>query len=132
MLTITPIAAAFGLVIYDPSRWGGEIKFGNILFLAIFGLISRPLWFTYIPALIFTPVIMKRLSAKEIYYTTPLGKFYAISALWGSAAGIFIIFPAILIAGPKSIDIALNWAWSGVVAGVTTYFIISSIYRLIK
>ena len=129
MLTITPIAAAFGLLSYDPSRWGGEINIVNILGLAMFGLISVPLWFTYIPSLILTPIIMKHLSAKENFYTIPLWKFYAFTLLYGSAAGIFIVFPSILLATKASIDIILNWVWSGMVAGFTTFFLISSLYR---
>ena len=31
MLTVAPIIAATGLLIYDPSRWGGEINLINIL-----------------------------------------------------------------------------------------------------
>ena len=65
MLTVAPIIAATGLLLYDPSRWGGEINLINIIGLTLFGLISRPLWFSYIPVLIFTPIIFKRLSEKE-------------------------------------------------------------------
>ena len=132
MLTITPIAAATGLASYDPSRWGGEINIINIIGLAVFGLLSVPLWFTYIPTLILTPIIMKRLSDKENFYSISIWKFYSTSVQCGIIAGLFILSPSILLSASESIDITLNWVWSGIVTGGVTFPIISSMYRFIK
>ena len=130
MLTVGPIIAASGLILYDPSRWGGEINLNNIIGLALFGLISPPLWFSYIPVLVFTPVIFKRLSEKEQFYTATIKKFYAMSILYGCIVGVFVMLPFVVIAASKSVDVSLNWLWSGVFAGGITLPIISSIYRL--
>ena len=132
MLTIAPILAATGLLSYDPSRWGGELNLMNIIGLAIFGSISVPLWFTYIPSLIFTPIILKRLSEKDKFYTIPLWRFYIFSIFCGCVGGIFVLLPAILLSGPKSIDMALNWIWSGFIAGGITFPILSSLYRFTR
>ncbi|MDH3349871.1 MAG: hypothetical protein OEM02_17420 [Desulfobulbaceae bacterium] len=132
MLTITPIAAVTGLISYDPSRWGGEMKIENILVMAVFGLITVQVWLTYIPALIFTPIIMKRLSGKEVFHTIPRWKFYLNSILYGAGAGIFILLPCVLLSVGHSLDITLNWLWAGCVAGGITFPIISTLYRLIK
>ena len=132
MLTVAPIIAATGLLLYDPSRWGGEINLINIIGLTLFGLISRPLWFSYIPVLIFTPIIFKRFSEKEKFYTITKKKFYSISIFYGCIVGVFVMLPLIVIAAPKSIDVSLNWLWSGVVAGGITLSIISSLYRFIN
>ncbi len=132
MLTIAPIIAASGLLLYDPSRWGGEINLINIVGLALFGLISPPLWFSFIPVLVFTPIIFRRLSEKETFYTITIKKFYAISVFYGCIVGVFVMLPLIVIAAPKSIDVSLNWLWSGVVAGGITLSIISSLYRFIN
>lgn len=132
MLTITPIAAVTGLISYAPSRWGGEMKIENILFMAMFGLITVQVWFTYIPALIFTPIIMKHLSDKKIFHTISKWKFYLNSILYGAVAGIFILLPCILLSAGDSLDITLNWLWAGIVAGVITFPIITSLYRFSK
>lgn len=132
MLTVAPILAAFGLLLYDPSRWGGEINLLNVLGVALFGLISPPLWFCYIPVLVFTPIIFKRLSKKEKFYTITIKRFYTISIFFGCIVGVFVMLPLIVIAAPKSVDVSLNWLFSGVVAGGTTLPIISSLYRFIN
>ncbi len=130
MLTVTPIAAVTGLISYDPSRWGGEMKIENILVMAVFGLITVQTWFTYIPALIFAPIIMNRLSKKESFYTIPRWKFYLNSILYGALAGIFILLPVILLAVGESLDITLNWIWAGIVSGAITSPIVSTLYRV--
>lgn len=129
MLTITPLAAVFGLAIYEPSRWGGEITIQNILFMAMFGLITVQVWFTYIPSLVFTPIIMRKLSLKRGFHTIPLWKFYVFSVIGGILAGIFILLPCVLLAATESVDIILNWLWAGMVAGIVTFPVIASIYR---
>lgn len=131
MLTITPVATVFGLASYDPSRWGGEISIQNILFMAMFGLITVQVWITYIPSLVLTPIIMKKLSLKEKFYTVPLWKFYFLSVIGGILAGTFILLPITLIAATDSLDITLNWLWAGMVGGTITYPIIASIYRFL-
>lgn len=132
MLTVTPIAAVMGLISCDPSRWAVEMKIENILVMAVFGLITVQTWFTYIPALIFTPIIMNRLSKKESFYTVPKWKFYLNTIFYGALAGIFILLPVILLAGGESLDITLNWLWAGIVSGVITCPIVSTLYRVSK
>jgi hypothetical protein len=132
MLTITPIAAVYGLVSFDPSNWGGEPTLIGIIGMAMFGLITVQVWITYIPSLILTPIIMRKLSDKEIFYTMPIWKFFGISILVGIVAGIFILLPCILLSVHESLKLILNWTWAGVVAGSVTFPIIASIYRFTK
>ena len=47
MLTIAPIVSAIGLISFNPNNWGGELSILSVLGTAFFGIISVPLWFTY-------------------------------------------------------------------------------------
>jgi hypothetical protein len=64
MPTITPIMAAIGLISFDPSNWGGGLSVGNVVAVAFFGVITLPLWVTYMPSLVIAPIIMRKISQK--------------------------------------------------------------------
>lgn len=129
MLTITPISAVFGLVIYDPVNWRGTVSLPNIFIMAIFGLLTVQVWPTYISSIVMTPIIMKKLSSTALFHTIPLWKFFGISIIGGIVAGQFILLPCILMAATDSIKITLNWVSSGVAAGIATFPIIAGMYR---
>jgi len=129
MLSITPFFASLGLVIYDPSNWGGSIKIENILIIAVFGIITVQLWPTYISSIILTPIIMKKLNFHPQFYTIGVWKFLGLSVVGGILAGQFILFPCIIMSAIESTQIALNWIFSGVVAGIATFPIIALMYR---
>ena len=130
MLVVAPVAAVTALVLYQPDRWGGTPTVGTILVMAFFGLITVPLWLTYIPALIATPFIMRRLACRPAFASVPLPTFIFISALAGAFGGICILSPAILMAASESRDLVWNWLCAGAVAGAVSFPIITSLYRV--
>jgi len=97
--------------------------------MAIFGLITVQVWITYIPSLILTPIIMNRLSNIEKFHKIQKCKFFGLSIIGGSMAGIFIVLQCILIAMSGTLKIFSNWVYAGLFGGCTTYPIIASIYR---
>ena len=56
-----PIIASLTLVSFNPERWGGSMSLQNILMIAFFGVITVPLWITYIPSIIMVPIFMKKI-----------------------------------------------------------------------
>ncbi len=128
MLTIMPVTAAIGLVVFDPKNWGGPPTIQNILMMALFGLISVPLWITYIPSLLATPSIMNDISANILFHSIPVWKFIALSLTIGAIVGILILSPSIYMSR-ESLKLMLNWAWAGAFSGSITFTIISLIYR---
>ena len=129
LLTITPVTAVTGLVTFDPNNWGGKPTIINIIVMAFFGLITVKGWVTYIPTLILTPVMMKRISKKPNFHSMPILKFIRIAVLSGMAAGVFILLPYIGSAATVNGKLFINWLWAGVLSGATTYLIIALIYR---
>ena len=129
MLIITPISAVTGLVTFDPANWGGKPTIVSILGMSLFGLISIQGWITYIPSIIFTPILMKRYSEDQNFYSMHIAKFIAYSIFGGMLAGIFILLPFIGMAATESVKLFLNWLWAGIFAGSITYVTIALIYR---
>ena len=129
MLVVAPIAAVTTLVLYQPDRWGGTPTVSTILVMAFFGLITVPLWLTYIPALVATPFIMRRLASRPAFASVPLPTFIFVSALAGALGGVCILSPAILMATSDSRDLVLNWLCAGAVAGAISFPIITALYR---
>ena len=72
MLTISPVLAVATLVNWAPERWGGETDLLSIIGMSIFGILTVPLWLTYIPTLIAVPLIMNKLANKDKFKNLPL------------------------------------------------------------
>ena len=52
MLTVGPLVAVTTLVCWQSERWAGSLNPMAIVVMALFGLLTVPLWPTYIPALV--------------------------------------------------------------------------------
>jgi hypothetical protein len=97
MLTVTPIMGATGIYLYDTKSFGDSSIIGSILIMAVFGLITVQVWVTYLPAIIFTPVVLEKISRKESFYKIQYWKFLCVSILGGIGVGVFIMLPFIIL-----------------------------------
>ena len=126
MLTVSPFIAATVLVCWNPSRWGGSINPLAILGMSFFGVITVPLWPTYIPATVATPFIMRRAACLHYFMSWPFRSILGVAFIIGAVAGFGVI--SIIIPWRESLDLILNW----VVSGGVTLVLISFIYRYEK
>lgn len=115
MLIVAPLIAATMLGCWQPARWGGSVNPLAIITMAFFGLLSVPLWLTYIPALIITPWVMKPVSASRIFRCLSLPALIILSLLLGGVAGFGVIMP-IVPRESQDLDLIVNWVSAGVVA----------------
>jgi len=130
LLVVAPLVAATTLVCWQPARWGGSINPLAITTIAFFGLLSVSLWPTYIPTLIITPLVMKRVSASQAFMRLPLAVLVVLSLLTGALAGLGVIMPVVPIESQNP-DIILNWRSAGAVAGAVTLVVIALIHRFV-
>lgn len=133
MLVVAPLVAATTLVCWQPDRWGGSVNPLAIAAIASFGVLSVPLWPTYIPALILTPLLMRRVSAHRAFVRLPLPVLVGLSLLVGAPAGACVLMPVALMASKDSrgSDLVLSWLATGAVSGAVTLTLISLIHRLV-
>lgn len=127
MVTISPVVAVTTLVCWNPDRWGGSVNPLAILAMSFFGLITVPLWPTYIPAVTATPFIMRRVARLPAFGSWPLSVVLATSFVLGVIAGVGVI--SIIVPWHGSADLVLNWVAAGGVSGGVTLAIISFIFR---
>lgn len=97
--------------------------------MSVFGLITVPVWLTYVPALIITPIYMQKVSSKPDFQTNRIGEFVAKAMLRGAIGGIIVLAPAWVLTLAEPIKLTLNWIFAGVVSGVITGVAISFTYR---
>lgn len=130
MLTVAPIVTCSTLVILDPSRWGGNASPLTVLVMAFFGLISRPIWPTYVPALIVTPLLMGIVAKSRFIVAMPLSALLGLSFAVGAIAGFLVMGRMVLLTlhdhDPK---MAMNWAIAGGVGGAVTLILVVLVYR---
>jgi hypothetical protein len=131
MLTVAPLVAVTTLVCWEPERWGGSLNPLAIAVMALFGLLSVPLWPTYIPAIIITPLLMSWISTHRAFGRLSLPIFLGFSLLVGAVAGVCVMIPLILMALNDSSDShqALAWMGAGAVSGAVTLTLICLLYR---
>lgn len=127
MVTVSPICAVTTLVCWNPARWGGSVNPLAILVMSFFGMITVPLWPTYIPAVAATPLIVRLVARSRQFRTWPLPIILSISATLGVVAGIAVI--SIVIPWHEPLDLILNWLAAGAVSGGVTLAVISFIFR---
>jgi hypothetical protein len=131
MIVIAPTATVTTLVLYHPDRWDGTLSLGKIVGMAFFGLVTVPLWFTYIPALIFAPIIIRRITSHPAFFSSPLPIFISVALFAGAVAGICVLLPVIAPAAFDSRDLALNWLCAGAVSGGISSLIIGTSSRFV-
>lgn len=136
MITITPIMATIGLISFDPSNWGGGLSVGNVLTSAFFGVITLPLWITYIPSLVIAPIVMSQISKSNRYQELSFNKLICLSIPSGAIIGIIILSPLIIMAfenntssNSETIKLVSNWVFAGALSGAVSLPIITLIYR---
>jgi len=128
MMTVAPIVVCATLVCLDPLRWGGTINPIAIIGMAMFGLISTPLWPTYIPSLIITPLLMKGMVRSHVFRTISLRVLISISLIVGAIAGALVMVRVILMSLNEP-RLAMQWAIAGTLAGSVTFSLIVLVYR---
>lgn len=131
MLTVAPIAAATTLCSLDPDNFGSSLNPLNIISIAVFGVFTIPLWPTYIPAIILTPLLMKRVASKSAFVTMPVFLLIAVAVPMGALAGVCVLGPVIALSLSDSSATALNWTITGGVSGGLTLTLICLVFRCI-
>jgi len=131
ILTVMPVVAAIALISFDPQHFGGWPTPSLIIGMLVFGAVTDPIWITFLPSLILTPIIMGKISKRDRFYLTPLGSFISTSLSIGAVCGIIILSPFIIMSLSSffTIKSLLNWLWAGAVSGAVTFTIIALVYR---
>ena len=129
MLTVSPVLAVTALVYSHPDRWRESGNLVSILAMSVFGVLTTPLWPTYIPAIVSCPFIMRRIATYRTFKSLPLPAILGISLLVGASAGICVMGPAIVLSLQDSGGLPLDWVWAGALSGGLTLTVISLIYR---
>jgi hypothetical protein len=130
ILTLAPVVACSTVVLLDASYWGGSFNPLIVITMAVFGLFTAPIWPTYIPALIITPILMTAVTRCTGFFKIHLCYVIIISLLIGSLAGVAILWPIVLrVLSDHEPTLATNWAIAGAVAGGITLTSIVMVYR---
>jgi len=129
MVTLAPVSAVTTLVCWNPGCWGGTVNPLAILAMSAFALFTVPLWPTYIPAIILTPFLMRRVSRTATFAKMPVILLLTISTFIGATAGICILGYVVLTSLRDSTELALNWSAAGAVSGALTFSVICAVYR---
>jgi hypothetical protein len=128
MVTVAPVVAVATLVWWNPERWGGSVNPLSIIAMAVFGLLTTPLWPTYIPAVAVTPFVMHWVARLRFFSSWPLAVVLGISFVLGAIAGFGVI--SIIVPWDETADLILNWVAAGGISGGVTLTMISFIFRL--
>jgi hypothetical protein len=130
MLTLAPFLTVATLVLWAPDHFGGSVDLLSIIVLTFFGLITVPLWATFIPALFLTPLLMDGVSRCDWFRRLPLSAALGLSIPAGMLAGMAvmgIILPWGEDAGGAYVILA--WLIASAVSGGATLPVIAAIYR---
>lgn len=130
MVVLAPLVATTTLVCGWPERWGGSISPLAIITMALFGLITIPLWPTYIPAIILTPLLMRKIAPHRLFINLSIPVLVLTSLLLGALGGLCIMFPVIRMS--LHTEFALQWKMAGACSGAITLTVICLIHRCIS
>lgn len=130
LLTVAPVVAVTTLCVVSPERWGGSLSLINILFMAVFGVLTVPLWPTYIPTIILTPIIMPRIARHPVFLAMSFMAVVAISIPVGAVCGTAVMAPIILLALADGPSMAMMWMLAGAASGAVTSAILCCVYKL--
>jgi hypothetical protein len=130
MLSLAPVLAVSVLVFSNPDRWGESQHPVAILVMSFFGLFTTPLWPTYIPALILTPIVMHKLSQTAIFQRIPLSLLLGLALAVGAVAGAAVLVPMVLMEWADSRGYSTSWAKAGAVSGAITLTTIAILYYI--
>jgi hypothetical protein len=130
LLFATPTLAATCLAFFDPKHWGGEPTVPGILMMAIFGVLTVPMWLTYLPTLVLTPMAMNRMASNEKFHSMPLWELLLFAVMIGAVIGIFIMSPMILRSLGSPLKLIVNLIGAGSISGAISYTAITMLYKL--
>ncbi len=132
MVILAPLVATTTLVCGWPERWGGSINPLVIITMALFGIITTPLWPTYIPAIVLTPLLIRKIAPHRLFMKLAIPVLILLSLLLGALGGIFVMFPIIRMSLHEGPEYALQWIMAGVFSGAITFTVICVIHRCIS
>ena len=127
MVTVAPMLVVATMACIDPEHFGGGPYPLNVLIMTFFAVITVPMWPTYIPAIIFAPIIMRRVANLPRFHALPLPSVLVLSLATGAVAGACVMLPILLMAVPPIW--AARWAVAGAISGAVTLSLISLVYR---
>ena len=129
-LTVAPLITSIALVCLAPSRWGGHPNVFTVLTMAVFGVISAPIWPTYIPTIVLVPMVMIIIAKTRFFIAAPLPLLVAIFAVLGSIVGLLVIGRiALMLFRENELGLAVDWIVSGALAGTISSSLILLCYR---
>lgn len=131
ILTVMPVVTAIALISFGPQNFGGWAAVPSVITgMLFFGAFTLPIWLTYLPSLILTPIIMGKISKRDRFYLIPLGSFIFTSLTIGAVCGIIILSPFMIMSLSRSyIQSFFALIWAGAVSGAVTFTIIALVYR---
>lgn len=132
LVTIAPLLVILTLAFSNPEEFGGNLDLQSILMMYLFALITVPLWTTYIPSIILTPIILHRMQKIEAFYRISILTLIVLSALSGGFIGILVMAPILFISQAEQNNLFFSWILSGAISGSITLTIIVLIYRMGK
>lgn len=132
MLVLAPLVATTTLVCWNPGRWGGSVNPFAVLVMSVFGVFTVPLWPTYIPAIVATPLAMQWLSKSRAFARAPMPLLLLLAVPLGAAAGFGIMTPLLSSIETDDTDVWANWAAAGLVSGAVTFSLIVIAHKVIR
>ena len=98
----------------------------------MYGIITVPLWITYIPAIILAPLIMNKLDNISGFHDIQILKLIIFSILIGAFLGVLVLTPVLFLVFNESTALFLGWVFAGMVSGCITSIILSLLYRTLN
>jgi len=129
MVTLAPFTTVTALVLYDPNRWGGPPTLGSLIVMSIFAVITIPMWITYIPAIVITPILMNAIARHKAFVRLPIIGLALLALPLGALAGIVILSPGWMRTLSDTVDLTINWMFAGAASGAITFTMITIIYK---
>ncbi len=129
MLVVAPLVAGTTLVCLHPGRWGGAGAFLSIPVMAIFGVITTPLWVTYIPSMVLVPLAMRRIANSRGFAAVSLPWLVLLSLAVGGILGAGVLAPVALLSSPDADSLTWDFFAAGALAGAVSLTTIVLIHR---
>ena len=129
MVTISPLLVIITLTISNPGEFGGNPDLQSILMMYMFALITVPLWITYIPSIILTPIILHKIRKKKSFHNISIIALIALAGMSGAFIGVLILAPVLFLVQKEPNNLFSSWILSGAVSGALSLMIIVLIYR---
>ena len=129
MLAVAPLVAVTTLVCLHPGRWGGAQSFLAIPVMAVFAVLTTPVWATYIPTLIVVPIAMRRIAGSQCFAAVRLPWLLLLSLGVGAVVGACVLGPVAFLASRDTDSLAADFLTAGAVAGAVSLAIMCLIHR---